>query len=283
MQRNSLLVGIAIVACAAIPSAVLAHQPRIPRSTSVTVEDPEVSQAFYAELSGAPYTYRITTRMPIELYVNVLVPDLENQKRDVSAIITKVGEARPLAILNASSWVWQKYYEPFGRDSYLKGPEFDDRVDAGTYEIQVWSPRNDSKYVLAVGKNETFGLQEGLAAIKLIPTIKQNFFNESPVGFILSPYGLAYVGVLFILSFIFGFMYRGLLRYFAAGSNRGLEHNIGKLDRLIRIALGIILFAWAILTTWSALLLFLSGFCFFEAIFSWCGFYAALGRTTCPT
>lgn len=28
--------------------------------------------------------------------------------------------------------------------------------------------------------------------------------------------------------------------------------------------------------------IFFSGFAFFEAIFSWCGFYATIGKNTCP-
>jgi hypothetical protein len=30
------------------------------------------------------------------------------------------------------------------------------------------------------------------------------------------------------------------------------------------------------------ILIFFSGFALFEALFSWCGFYAALGKSTCP-
>jgi hypothetical protein len=65
---------------------------------------------------------------------------------------------------------------------------------------------------------------------------------------------------MYALAVIFGFAYRALLKRFAKGTVRGVGQNIGKSDRL----------------------LFFSGFCFFEAAFSWCGFYAALGRTTCP-
>ena len=282
-MRNSIFIAVLFIGVyLAVPVVASAHQPRIPSSTKVTVQTPQVSQAFYAQLAGEPYTYTITSGSSFDLYVNVLVPDIEDQKRDVSAIITKVGETQPIAILNASNWVWQKFYEPFGRDSYLKGPEFEARVDAGMYEIKVWSPRNDSKYALAIGKEERFGLEQGLSAIQLIPRIKRDFFNESPAGFIFSAYGAAYVFVLFIFSFIAGFLYRGILRYVAAGTTRGLEQNIGRPDRLVRALLGIVLFVWAITTSWSPILFFFSGFCFFQAIFSWCGFYAALGRTTCP-
>jgi len=32
----------------------------------------------------------------------------------------------------------------------------------------------------------------------------------------------------------------------------------------------------------NPLLIFISGFCTFETIFSWCGFYAAIGKNSCP-
>jgi hypothetical protein len=51
---------------------------------------------------------------------------------------------------------------------------------------------------------------------------------------------------------------------------------------LLRLAIGVGLFLWAITTTWSPILIFFSGFALFEALFSWCGFYAALGKNTCP-
>ncbi|NQV90554.1 DUF2892 domain-containing protein [Candidatus Uhrbacteria bacterium] len=68
---------------------------------------------------------------------------------------------------------------------------------------------------------------------------------------------------------------------FAKNSVRGAQKNIGTFDRFVRFAIWIGLLFFAILTTWSPVLLFFSGFALFEALFSWCGFYAALGKTTC--
>ena len=73
-----------------------------------------------------------------------------------------------------------------------------------------------------------------------------------------------------------------ILKKFAKGTTRGAVKNIGTLDRLLRVAIGLGLLIWAITTSWSPVLLFFSGFAFFEAIFSWCGLYAALGKKTCP-
>ncbi|PIR45804.1 MAG: hypothetical protein COV08_03115 [Candidatus Vogelbacteria bacterium CG10_big_fil_rev_8_21_14_0_10_49_38] len=87
---------------------------------------------------------------------------------------------------------------------------------------------------------------------------------------------------MYVIAFITGFIYRAILKKFAKNSPRGVARNIGKPDRLLRLAIGAGLLLWAITTSWSPILIFFSGFAFFEAIFSWCGFYAAMGKNTCP-
>lgn len=95
-------------------------------------------------------------------------------------------------------------------------------------------------------------------------------------------YTWEYLVLIYVAAFVFGFIYRFLLKKFAKHTVRGLNNNIGKPDRLLRVVIGLVLLIWAVTTTWSPITLFFSGFCFFEAIFSWCGFYAALGKNTCP-
>lgn len=87
---------------------------------------------------------------------------------------------------------------------------------------------------------------------------------------------------IFILSFLFGFSYKCVLRKLPVGKTRKLTHNIGEKDKAVRIGIGICTLVLAILLDFNPLLLFISGFAFFEAIFSWCGFYAAIGKNTCP-
>ena len=62
-----------------------------------------------------------------------------------------------------SSWPASKgrrtpgtFYEPFGGDRDLLGPEYDGEVPAGAYSVVVTSPDNTGKYVLAVGRKEKF-------------------------------------------------------------------------------------------------------------------------------
>jgi hypothetical protein len=264
------------------PKYAFAHQPRIPDGNQIIVIDPEISKAYYSKLDGQPQIYQISSDKPFSLYVNILVPDIPGQKKDVKAEVFEKGNSSPLAVLDGSNFDWKKFFESFGHDTYWQGPEYKADVASGNYEVVVTNPNLDSKYSLAIGEQEAFDFKESANAIKLIPIIKRNFFNKSPADFILSPIGIGYIVILFFISFIFGFAYRFILKKFAKSNVRKVHKNIGKNDRLNRIGIGIILFITAITTSWSPILLFFSGFCFFESIFSWCGFYAAIGKNTCP-
>ena len=261
------------------PSLASAHQPRITESRLTEVPSPEVSKAYYGKLTGEPDMYVINASEAFDFYVNVLVPDIAGQKKDVSAVVMKDG--KQIALLDGATFAWKQFFEPFGYDTYWQGPEYKARADAGTYEIRVTSPKNDSKYSLAIGEIEKFDGKEGLNALTLIPRLKKDFWGESPIGFILSPFGWGLIVIMYILAFIAGFIYRTILKKFAKNSPRGVARNIGRNDRLLRLAIGVGLLLWAMLTTWSPILIFFSGFALFEAVFSWCGFYAALGKNTC--
>jgi len=262
------------------PGIVSAHQPRIVEGRQTVVVDPEVSKAYYGKLSGTPDTFTIQSSTPFNLYLNILVPDNEGQKKDVSATVTKDGE--PFTVLDGNQFEWKALFEPFGYDNYFAGPEYKANVEAGTYVVTVSSPQNDSKYSLAVGEIENFNFKETLNAVTLIPQLKTSFFDESPVNFILSPFGWGMIVILYVLAALFGFAYRFILKKIASSKVRTSSHNIGNKDRFFRFLIAFALLVWAITTNWSPLLIFFSGFALFESAFSWCGFYAAIGKSTCP-
>ena len=269
------------VACAfgMPPEQSLAHQPRMTEATNTVVEDPEISKAYYAELQGIPQTYTITATGSFHLYVNILVPYRPDQPKDITVRIAKDGA--PLATLDGANAEWKKFFEPFGYDTYWMGPEYKERVGAGTYQITVTSPKNDEQYSLAIGEIEKFDMATGLDALRLIPQIKREFFYESPVSFIFSMFGWGLIVAMYLLAFVVGFLYRLILKYAAKNTPRGAGRNINATGRWIRFAIAVVLLVVAITTTWSPVLLFFSGFSLFEAIFSWCGLHAALGRNTC--
>lgn len=269
-----------LIILAFIPTFAFAHQPRITESRLTTVPDPEVSKAYYAELKGEPDVYVINAPDPFDLYVGILVPDIESTKKDILAEVFQGNEK--IATIGGADATWKPYFEPFGQSNYFDGGEYKARAEVGVYTIKVSNSLNTGKYSLAVGEIEAFDGNEGMNALSLIPDLKRDFFEESPISFFFSPFGWGLIVVMYLLAFVVGLIYRAILKKFAKGSTRGVAQNIGKSDRLIRVAIGVVLLLWAITTTWSPILIFFSGFAFFEAIFSWCGFYAALGKNTCP-
>jgi len=265
-----------------LPSPASAHQPRLVETSEITVVDPAVSKAYYGTLAGSPHTYTVHTTEPFNLYVGILMPYAEDSKKDVQAEIHKGTEL--IQVIGGKDADWKSMFEFFGQSTYWDGGEYKARVEAGTYIITVSSAENDSKYSLAIGEIEAFNGSETMNALKLIPELKSNFFNESPISFIKSPFGWGYILIMYIAAFIFGLVLRFVMRKFSAHSSISSgQENIGKYDRAIRLAIALGLLLIAITTTWSPWLLFFSGFALFEATFSWCGLCAALGRNTCPT
>lgn len=274
------LIFLTLLAFFLLPGFAFAHQPRVVESETTQVVDPEISKAYYATLNGSPHTYIVDSKVDFDLYVGILVPDIKSADKSTVAEISKAGVV--LATIGGKDAPWKSFFEPFGQSSYLDGGEYKARAEAGVYTIKVRSDNNDSKYSLAVGEIEAFDGAEGTNALSVIPELKRDFFEESPISFIKSPFGWGLIVVMYLLAGIVGFLYRAILKKFAKNSKRRATRNIGKADRLIRFAIGVGLLIWAITTNWSPVLLFFSGFAFFEAIFSWCGFYAALGKSTCP-
>jgi len=278
------------------PTMVSAHQPRLLNSDVVKVNHSETSQAFYGELKGRPNVFQIEEEKDFRLYVGLLVPDISGIKKDLAVRIDRTNKTgnETIAIIDGQNFDWTPFYEEYAKDNYFWGPEFKARdsqkgvalkgrvVPAGKYSVIVSSPSNQGKYSLAIGDAEVFPANEIVNAIITVPQVKAKFFHHSPLQILFSKIGLGDILFLFFLAFVFGFVYRALLRKFANTEPYKRHKNIGKNDRLIRASLGIVLIIWAIMTNWNPFLIFFSGFCFFEAIFSWCGFYAAIGKNSCP-
>ncbi|WP_240950853.1 hypothetical protein [Methanobacterium subterraneum] len=161
-----------------------AHQPRLDIGTSVSIEnpimvdDPEISKAFYGELDGKPVYYQIHSPQPFQLYVNLLVPTSPGQGGElVSAEVTD-SSGEMIMFLNGTNSTWTPYFEEFGGDYYLKGPEATLNVPAGTYNIRVFNTQNQGKYSIAIGKIESFPANEAISALFTLPLLKEQFFSK---------------------------------------------------------------------------------------------------------
>jgi hypothetical protein len=159
-----------------------AHQPRlVDDRPSIEVKNPEISQAFYARLAGNPQSYYIRSDVPLRLYVNLLVPDIAGIDTDYEAVVSReTGSGEEvLARLDGKAYEWRPFFEPFGGDHYLLGPEYDGQMPAGTYIVTVSSPDNAGKYALAIGKIEKFPPKEMARTIVALPQLKK-YFGKSP-------------------------------------------------------------------------------------------------------
>lgn len=263
-----------------IPTLALAHQPRIVNGETTQVIDPEISKAYYATLTGAPHTYTIDSPTDFDLYVNILLPDTKSADKSTTAEVVKDGA--PIATLGGQNAVWKSFFEPFGQSSYLDGGEYKARATAGVYTVTVKSQNNSGKYSLAIGEIEAFDGKEGTNALSIIPELKKDFFEESPISFIKSPFGWGMIVVLYVLAFIFGFVYRFIARKLAKSQTGKMVKNMNKKDRLIRLIAGIVFLLIEIFTTWNMGWIFISGVLVFQAVFSWCFVYQAIGKNTCP-
>lgn len=83
-------------------------------------------------------------------------------------------------------------------------------------------------------------------------------------------------------GFLFGLLYQTIHKKIASKTALTPKgSNINKNGRVIRGAIGFALILFYFFLS-KPVLLFFAGFTFFEAVFSWCGFYALLGKNTCP-
>jgi hypothetical protein len=177
-----------ILSAAGTAGTAYAHLPYMVTDTVVTrVDEPEVSKAFYSELSGMPAVYEIASPDSFDLYINILVPDEVGIPTDLSVTLTSGRDT--LALLDGPTYAWTKFYEPFGGDSYLMGPEQRLRVGPGMYVATVSRPGNAGRYVFAVGEREEFTFKQTVRILGLMPRLKRDFFHKASIRALTDPIG----------------------------------------------------------------------------------------------
>ena len=197
---------------------VEAHLPRMEGANAeIKIERPEISQAFYGWLEGKPAIYSINAKAPFLLYVGLLSPRVEFLRTDFSAVIRKDGEL--FSRVSAEDSLWPVVYEPFANDYYAKGPEWEQKVPAGKYEIEISNSGNNGSYSLTIGKTEDLSLGGFLCTLAVLPHVKEKFFGV--------PWWQAYNNLIGVVALIF---LAALLiaAYFAASffKNRRLKNKL---------------------------------------------------------
>ena len=246
---------------------VFAHQPRIVDTEKIHVTKPEVSKAYYAKLSGKPHTYFISVNSAIDLYVNVLFPYKEGLKKNI--IVNVFRDDQSIGSLSSGEVVWKKFFESFGQSMYWQGPELKKNVDAGKYKILVQSKEKNLRYVLAIGETEVWNGIDSINAILLIPELKRNFFEESPISFIFSPLGYGYILLLQLLALMVGWVILRILKISGIQTQTNYILKFAKINICLGVVFWVSLLFLAVTTTWHPLLILMSGFALFVTIISW--------------
>jgi len=159
----------------------------------IIVTEPEISYAYYGKLQGSPQIYKIESDKPFHLYVSLLVSYVgQEETSDVEFHIMKDGEK---IVMRHDYDNWTKWYEEYGGDWYLQGPEYEADVEAGTYLIEVHSDTNSEDFTLAIGKIERFGPGEILKVIFVLPVMKAIFWNNYSMI-------LVYIVVIVVIIFV---------------------------------------------------------------------------------
>lgn len=162
-----------------------APQPYIVDGVRVSVPQPEVSKAYYGKLDGIPHTYFFNAEKPFALYVNLLVPKTAGAKTDFSFEIRRAAradrETKAIAETSGVGYDWQEYFEQFARDTYFKGPEYRADAPSGFYEIIVRNPGMGGRYAIAIGEEESFPIFELARLLVVLPRLKKEFFDTSPL------------------------------------------------------------------------------------------------------
>ena len=249
------------------PLEVLAHQPRLVKTEKINITKPEISKAYYGKLSGTPHTYIINAKNTIDLYVNVLVPFIEGREKNVIAKIFKDGQ--PLATLSPGKEDWKKFFEPFGQSMYWQGPEYKTQAEVGKYKIVIKSMEKNIRYVLAIGEIEAFDGIESLKAIFLIPKLKRDFFEESPLNFIYSPLGWGYILLLQLSALSMGWFILKALNIIGIKAQRIYFQRFSMINMVFGVILWVGLLSIAVKTSWHPILIIMSGIALFMAMTSW--------------
>jgi hypothetical protein len=181
MGRVTVICFCLLCAWALSQQAADAHQPYIVKAGScpVRVEDPEVSKAFYGRLDSAPQFFVVASDRALTLYVNLLVPRIKDVDKKVWAKIVN-SKKEVVAELDGAKADWREFHEPFSGTDYYRGPEFRKQLPADTYTIEVSSPDQRGKYVLAVGEKEVFSLAEVFRSMRIVSQLKSEFFTDAP-------------------------------------------------------------------------------------------------------
>jgi len=89
------------------------------------------SHRHFTHLHGSPDYYKINSNVPFKFYLGLLVPQSPGIHGDFVSAQVLDANGNILLTLNGTNSTWTPYFEEFGGDYYLKGPEVSEQLPEG--------------------------------------------------------------------------------------------------------------------------------------------------------
>ncbi len=169
----------------------------------IDITKPEL-QLYVGELDGFPEMYEITVakEMLLELGIRAVDAGMAD-KRNLSGILIRDKAERgveEVARLSKEDVAWSKVTDPNSGLEYFDGPLFARVVPPGTYRIEISTPANEGRYMLAVGDPEAGGgYFEKLAGVAAL----YDFYGHSKLAMIRSPLVHYPLGIILVMIGLF--------------------------------------------------------------------------------
>jgi len=197
-----------LLAVVLLPAFALAFSPTITEIDQpyeiVTVDFEPTTPAFYlGELQNYPVMYEVTSEQAFTLSAVLLQPKSGAQPIDFSMIAIRKndrgGGVSEVARQRFDSAAWTTQKDAQTGLTFWRSPAFSNEVGAGTYRIEISTPKNTGKYLLQFGEGEdSDGYFASLSGVRRT----HQFFGFSVVKMLTSSLVYYPLGILFLLFII---------------------------------------------------------------------------------
>jgi hypothetical protein len=177
--------------------------PRIPYD-AITIDSRIATlRSYLGELTGDPHMYEFTIGESQTLALKIKQKD--GELLPLSVIIVKARDndrgVREIGrVSGQASTSWQSVYDGGLGIPLVEGETFTADLEAGVYRVEVSTPENIGKYLLAIGKEDS---EAGYFASVAAVYRTQHFFDYSPFRILSSSYIYYPIGIVVLVTLIF--------------------------------------------------------------------------------
>ena len=177
--------------------------PRIPYEAITIDARIAMMRSYLGELTGDPHMYEFTIGESQTIALKIKQRD--GELLPLSVIIVKARDndrgVREIGrVSGQASTSWQSVYDGVLGIPLIEGGAFTADLEAGVYRVEVSTPENIGKYLLAIGTEDS---ESSYFASVAAVYRTQHFFDYSPFRILRSSYIYYPIGIMLLLTLIF--------------------------------------------------------------------------------